>query len=106
MTEAYYDQLAEDYDTFAERLVQLGGKAPPSLAASLKASGVQETDKTSFTCEEVLQLVQKDFTYLAAEYKTARKAAAAEGDSTTEALYVDAIGRLEKQLWMLDATLG
>jgi len=106
MTEGYYDELAEDHDAFAERLVQLGVKAPASVKQYLNMSSVPELDAKDFTVEEVLNSVKKDFEYLLAEYKESRILAAESGDTSSEALLVDCIARLEKQIWMLSASLA
>lgn len=106
MTEAYYDELAEDYDAIAERLVQLKAVPPVTLAESLALSSFPELPKSSFGVEDVLRLVKEDFEQLLAAYRETRKLSADAGDSTTEAFFVDAVARLEKQLWMLDASLS
>lgn len=106
MTEAYYDAIAEDYDALAERLVQLGEKPPVTTAECTALSSVKEVAKNGFTVAEVLDIVKADFTALVDEYHAARTEAAESGDSTTEAIYVDMVARLEKQLWMIDATIG
>jgi len=106
MTEAYYDAFAEDYDALAERLVQLGEKPPVTTAECASLSTFKEPTKNGFTVEEVLDAVKADFTALVSEYRAARTAAADAGDSTTEAMYVDMVARLEKQLWMIDASIG
>jgi starvation-inducible DNA-binding protein len=106
MTEAYYDELAEDYDAIAERLVQLKAVPPVTLAESLSLSSFPELSKSSFAVEDVLRLVKEDFEQLLSQYRETRKLAADAGDSTTEAFFVDAVARLEKQLWMLDASLA
>jgi len=106
MTEAYYDAFAEDYDALAERLVQLGEIPPVTTSECIALSSVKETAENGFSVAEVLAVVKTDFTALVTEYRTARDEAADSGDSTTEALYVDMVARLEKQLWMIDATIG
>jgi DNA-binding ferritin-like protein len=52
----------------------------------------------------VIGIVEADLGKLAAEYRETRARAADSGDSTTEALFADALARLEKQLWMLDVS--
>lgn len=105
LTEGYYDELAEDYDLFAERLVQLGEKPPVTLAASLKAAGLSELERDSFTVQEVLSAVRQDFLGLLDEYRESRDLAAEAGDSTTEDIFVGIVARLEKEIWMLEAAL-
>lgn len=106
MTEAYYDEFAEDYDALAERLVQLGEKPPVTTVECLSLSSFKELAKNTFSVEDVLTIVKADFGELVKEYRIARDTAADAGDSTTESLYVDMVSRLEKQLWMIDASIG
>ena len=105
LTEGYYDELAEDYDLFAERLVQLGERPPITLASSIKTAGQSELERDSFTDKEVLSIVRQDFLTLLEEYRETRDLAAEAGDSTTEDIFVGIVARLEKEVWMLEATL-
>jgi starvation-inducible DNA-binding protein len=106
MTEAYYDEVNEQLDAVAERLVQLGGTAPASLKAYAAASSIADAGKTSYTADEVLSGVIADFEYLLGEFKATRKEAADTDDAATDALFADYIAGLEKKLWMLKATKG
>lgn len=104
LTESYYDELAEDYDALAERLVQLKAKPPVSLKSSLALSGFPELERDAFAVAEAIGIVRADFEKLLKEYRATRSLAAEAGDSSTEALLVDIVARLEKELWMLEAS--
>lgn len=106
MTEAYYDEVNEQLDAVAERLVQLGGNAPASLKAYAAATSIADAGKSSYNADDVLSGVIKDFDYLLGEFKTTRKLAADTDDAATDALFADYIADLEKKLWMLRATKG
>jgi len=104
MTEAYYDEVNEQLDAVAERLVQLGGTAPASLKAYSAATSIADAGKSSYSADDVLSGVIKDFDYLLGEFKATRKIAADSDDAASDALFSDYIAGLEKKLWMLRAT--
>lgn len=106
MTEAYYDEVNEQLDAIAERLVQLGGVAPASLRAYAAKTKIADLEKGSYTDDEVVAGVQKDFDYLLGEFKETRRLAADSDDAATDAMFADYIADLEKKIWMLRATRG
>ncbi|AEJ18856.1 Dps family protein [Gracilinema caldarium] len=103
LTEALYDGVNEQYDAIAERLVQLGGKAPASAAVYARESSISEAGAAFYTADDILSGVIKDFEYLLGEYKVTRKLAADIDDAATDTLFADYIKDLEKQIWMLKA---
>lgn len=105
MTESYYEEITEQYDALAERILQLGGSSPASLAEYLKLAGIKEETKKAFTAKEVLNGVKADFSYLLNELCETRKAAAGADDAATDSLLTDMIAGLEKKIWMLNASL-
>lgn len=105
MTEGYYEEAAENYDSLAERILQLGGTAPASLKEYLTLAGIKEETKKSFTAKEVIKGVKADFEYLLAELCETRKTAADSNDAATDLLLTDMIADLEKKIWMLNAAL-
>lgn len=104
MTEAYYDEINEQFDAVAERLVQLGGTAPAGLTSYAAKTGIKELEKGSYGADEVLAGVQADFEYLLDSFRATRKLAADSEDSTTDSMFTDYVADLEKKLWMLRAT--
>jgi hypothetical protein len=105
LTEGYYEDVAENYDSLAERILQLGGTAPASLKEYLALTGIKEETKKTFTAKEVVTGVKADFEYLLSELRETRKAAADSNDATTDSLLTDLVADLEKKIWMLNATL-
>ena len=105
LTEGYYEDVAENYDSLAEGILQLGGTAPASLKEYLALTGIKEETKKTFTAKEVVTGVKADFEYLLSELRETRKAAADSNDATTDSLLTDLVADLEKKIWMLNATL-
>lgn len=100
-TESIYDEMAEQFDALAERILMLGAKPPVTLAACLKMSAIQETDANVFSAEEVLGYLEKDLTLLLSNYREARNLAATENDAATDSMLTGMIEGLEKTLWMI-----
>ncbi len=105
-TEALYDELAEQYDELAERMLMLGAKPPVTMKDYLAMSAITEEPGTDHSTQDVLKGIQKDFTYLLNEVKETRKIAADAEDAGTDALLSDLIASLEKHLWMIKASLS
>lgn len=105
LLEEYYDELAEDFDAFAERVLQLGEKPPVTIDQYKALTSFSEETKTSFSIKEALQIVLKDFEALNKEYSAAKAVAADADDYGTEDIYSGVIARIQKQIWMVKATL-
>ncbi len=103
--EKLYDGITEDYDTAAERIVQLGGTAPASLAEYLALTGIKEETKKEFTAKEAFESIKKDYEYLLGELKETQKAASEAGDVATDSIITDMIVEYEKTIWFLRVTL-
>lgn len=101
LTESYYEKMTAFFDEAAERILQLGGKAPSSMKEYSAISGISEETGKSFKTADVLKKVTADFEYAVKELKTTRVAAAGEEDSTTDSILAGMIEYLEKEIWML-----
>lgn len=97
--------MAELFDSCAERILQLGGKAIVCRKTLMQSSKSPKVDKDSFSAVEVLELLKKDYEYLLAEFKKLNEAAEKESDTTTAAFAQENIAKYEKILWMLDSSL-
>jgi starvation-inducible DNA-binding protein len=106
MTEAYYDYFAEQYDEVAERIVQLGGKPFATLQDYLKSSTIKEENKNEFDAKNVLNSVLADFEILNKEFKEISDAAGESGDVPTANIADDNVAWLEKEIWMIKASIG
>ncbi|HSL88414.1 MAG TPA: DNA starvation/stationary phase protection protein [Ignavibacteriaceae bacterium] len=106
MTEAYYDYFAEQYDEVAERIVQLGGKPFATLQVYLKSSTIKEENKNEFDAKFVLSSVLADFKKLNKEFKEISKVAGDLEDVPTANIADDNVSWLEKEIWMINASIG
>lgn len=106
MTEAYYDYFAGKYDEVAERIVQLGGKPFATLQDYLKSSTIKEENKNEFDAKDVLNSVLADFEVLNKEFKEISEVAGDAGDVPTANIADDNVAWLEKEIWMIKASIG
>lgn len=106
MTESYYNYFAEHYDEMAEGIVQLGGKPLATLNDYLKNASLKEETKNDFEVKYVLSSVLSDFELLNNDFKEISKAAGENGDVPTANIAEDNVAWLEKQIWMIKASLA
>lgn len=106
MTEAYYNYFSEQYDEVAERIVQLGGKPLASLQGYLKNASLKEENQNEFESNYVLTAVLTDFEQLNKDFKEISKNAGESGDIPTANIADDNVAWLEKQIWMINASIG
>ena len=105
LTESYYEEVTDAFDAVAERLLQLGKKAPATLKEYLSITGIKEETKNTFTATEVATSLKADFEYLLKELRETQKQAAENVDCTTDGIISGIIANLEKHVWMLNASL-
>lgn len=105
MTENYYNYVAGQYDEVAERIVQLGAKPLATLNDYLKSASIKEESKNEFDGKTVLSSVLADFESLNNEYKDISKAAGESEDIPAANIADENILWLEKEIWMLKASL-
>jgi starvation-inducible DNA-binding protein len=105
-TEELYDKMAELYDATAERAIQLGGKAVLTTGQLVALTAIEEEKAESFDARTVLASIIKDLNYLKAKFQELAAAADAQGDSTTVALAEGEVAELEKEIWMLNASVA
>jgi starvation-inducible DNA-binding protein len=106
MTEAYYNYFAEQYDEVAERIVQLGGKPFATLRGYLNNASITEENKNEFDAKTVLSSVLSDFEQLNKNFKEISVAAGKLSDVPTANIADDNVGWLEKEIWMIKASLS
>lgn len=106
MTEKMYEQFSTLYDDCAERVLQLGDKPYVLLGDLEKNSLIKEDKKTDFSTEYVLKNILADFETLLKEFKKLSKIADENDDTTTVAFTDDNVAHLEKNIWMIKATLS
>lgn len=106
MTEKIYDQFSEIYDDTAERVLQLGDKPLVLLSDYAKNSVIKEDKKTDFDGTYVQKNILADYEVLLVEFKKLSKVADEVGDTTTIAFADENVAHLEKNIWMLKASLS
>lgn len=104
-TQKAYEEMAELFDSCAERVLQLKGKALVSGETLVKNAKSPKTTKECFATTEVIELIKKDYEYLLNEFKKLNKESEKAGDTTTAAFAQENIAKYEKSLWMLESTL-
>ncbi len=104
--EAYYDQVNEYFDEFAERLLTIGGKPYSTLQEFLDHSIINEKAYTAeMSQSEMVQSVLDDFGKIVDHASEGVELAGDAGDPVSEDLYIGYKTDLEKHMWMLKAYL-
>jgi starvation-inducible DNA-binding protein len=106
LTENYYDYFAEQYDEVAERIIQLGGKPVTSLKECMNSSSIKEEKGNEFDGKYVLKSVLADFESLNVQFKEISKTAGKINDVPTANIADENVTWLEKQIWMVKASLA
>ncbi|WP_062322216.1 DNA starvation/stationary phase protection protein [Halolactibacillus sp. JCM 19043] len=100
--EALYDEVNQQFDEFAERLLTIGGTPYSTLQEFLDHSSISEapyTDKVP--AEEMVKSVLSDFETVVKELENGIELAGEAGDDDTEDLCIGYKTSLEKHMWML-----
>ena len=103
-TEALYNQVAVLYDDLAERILQLGDKPIITMKSVLETATLQEEPHDNFNDREVLHGVVHDLEHIHRELKATTELS--DCDSVTIGFIDAQCTVLEKELWMLKATLS
>lgn len=106
MTEAYYDYFAKQYDDLAERILQLGSKPFSTMKDYLANAEITEDFGNDFDGKTVFSSVLSDFEKLNTQFKSISKLAAESDDVPTANIAEGNVAWLEKQIWMLKASLA
>ncbi len=106
MTEVYYNYFAEKYDEVAERIVQLGDNPLVTLKDYLANASLKEENEKEFDGKYILSAMVSDFKQLNKDVKEISKTAGESGDIPTAILADDLVAWLEKEIWILTATIG
>ncbi|NLC65629.1 MAG: DNA starvation/stationary phase protection protein [Clostridium sp.] len=103
--EEYYDQVTEDLDEVAERMLQIDMKPVGSLKGALEIAKIEEKDESFGDGLDFAKIVRDDFKYLRDLSVEVRDLAADEGDEPTADLMIGFETYYDKALWILNATL-
>ena len=104
-----FDQVATTalpfVDTVAERIVQLGGIAHGRLTDARRSSVLSEAVAAPQDAVDHVRALARQTASVYAFLNDASKAAAEIGDEATNTLLADAAAAVDKQRWMLQASL-
>ncbi|PHO11198.1 MULTISPECIES: Dps family protein [Malaciobacter] len=106
MTEKLYGEFSTIYDDAAERLLQLNEKPLILISEITENSFIKEDKKTDFDAKYVLSNILEDFEKFLKEFKKLSELADENGDNTTVAFADDNIAHLEKNIWMIKASIS
>lgn len=102
--EELYNEVNEFYDSFAERLLAIGGKPATKMKTYLELASIGETSVQE-TMAMVTELVA-DLQLLAIELKELTILAQDHKDEQTADLAITTVELIEKHIWMLKAFLA
>lgn len=103
----FMDEINEHLDEIAERLITIGG-APYSTLSEF-AANTKITDKTgdfNLTIDDHLRTLLAGYRYILTLYQQGIDTAAEENDAVTEDMFTGLLAVIEKNIWMISATLG
>ncbi|MBX7491019.1 Dps family protein [Helicobacter turcicus] len=104
--EEMYEEVTEQMDSVAERVLQLGEKPYVTLKDMLATSKIQEDSATSFDSKTILTKILPDYEYFLQAFRELSDIAGEANDKATIALADEKVAELEKAIWMLKAQLA
>ena len=99
------DSAEEHWDDVAERAVQLGGYARGTVRMAAGASQLPEWPESISSEAEFVKAVAERFALVANSIRAAIATSADLGDADTADLFTEISRKLDKSLWMLEASL-
>jgi starvation-inducible DNA-binding protein len=100
--EELYDEVNEQFDEFAERLLTIGGNPYSTLQEFIDNSSISEAPYTKeISSEEMVKTVLADFEIVVKDLEKGIELAGEAGDDDTEDLCIGYKTSLEKHMWML-----
>lgn len=106
MTEGIYESMAGLYDDCAERVLQLGEKPHITFGDITGATRIKEEAGSDFDAKYVLEHILADYEGLLKAFRELSDAADETGDKATVGFADEKIAGLEKDIWMIKATLA
>lgn len=104
--EGLYDNVAEELDAVAERILMIGERPLAKMADYLKHSKIEEVESKSIKGDEIAKSVLKDFEYIAETLKKGIELAEENDDPVTADMFTGSLSQYEKSAWMLRAYLA
>ncbi|WP_125982530.1 Dps family protein [Loigolactobacillus iwatensis] len=104
----YMDELNEQLDEIAERLIALGGSPYGTVHEFIENTGLTEEKVTfgQYTLKEYMERLVKDYEYLRDQYQKTITISGEEHDDPTQDIMNGFKEATDKNIWMLKAYLG
>ncbi|RED84079.1 Dps family protein [Cohnella phaseoli] len=103
--EELYDMAALKLDDLAERILSIEGKPVSTMKEFLAQATIKEADKAK-TENDMLSATIEDLKELIEGLKAAASSAEEAEDTATSDMLIGQVEELQKQVWMLKATLA
>lgn len=103
--EEFYNEVTENMDEVAERLLTIGGKPYATMKEYLEHTTLQEGN-ASDSADTMVKNLATDFKQLIKEFEAIMEAAQEQGDEGTSDVFLGIKSEYEKHVWMLEAFLG
>lgn len=104
--EELYDLSAEKLDELAERVLTIGGQPASTMKEYLALATLKEADKGGTETDMLARTVEDLKVLELGLQETARLAEDEFEDKATSDLLVGQVVEIQKQIWLLKATLG
>lgn len=104
--DAVAGEVSSATDEIAERIMQLGGEAAGTVRSVAKATRLKEYALLRADTAKHIEAASKALASFTALSRNAIDAADAAGDAVTADLLTQITGKLDKQLWFVEAHLG
>lgn len=101
----YYEKGNEEFDVVAERIKQLGGFPITSLSQYNSIAGIKEAESKNYYGVEAMKNIIQDFKFIHKMGADIASYASSMGDGVTSGLIGEYLTYIEKQLWMLEASI-
>lgn len=103
--EEYYKNFSEIYDGVAERIKMLDGFPLTNLLKIEEISQIKSMQSRNYEEKQVLDVLQNDFSYLKEYTKDLIDYFSKQEDIYTSHMLLKILMYLEKEIWMIKATL-
>nr|WP_302427279.1 Dps family protein [Limosilactobacillus mucosae] len=103
----WMDDLNDQLDEISERLIALDGSPYSTLSEMAEHTKItNEPGNWDRTIKERLEILSKDYRYLADLYQQGIEISDEEKDFSTQDIFIGFKTSTEKRLWMIQAELG
>lgn len=103
----YMDEINDQLDVISERLITLDGSPYSTLSEWAEHTGIEdEKGRWDRTIPERMEILVKNYRYLADLYQKGIDVTGEEGDDCTQDIFIEYKTDVEKKIWMLQAKLG